>query len=213
MQQYLCLTELCLPVYLMRTFAHAAACPAEQPSRVLVLDDVQQLLAAAEGPLPSLLALREQVRQQQDTLYMAVISWAAQITFVQHVASMHVFSKSLLLALHHWHPCTCPNLYTALRTVCAAASAAAPQAGADVSLVLFSRAQPSAIGLLGLLCQASNICCVLLLLLLPVCVLSVRLAPMCRWCLLAVRSRLPWACWGSCQALWHWPSLPTPKHS
>uniref|UniRef100_A0A383W9P4 Uncharacterized protein n=1 Tax=Tetradesmus obliquus TaxID=3088 RepID=A0A383W9P4_TETOB len=62
----------------------AAACPADQPSRLLVLDDVQQLLAAAEGPLPSLLALRE-------------------------------------------------------------------QAGANVSLLLLSRAQPSALGLLGLL--------------------------------------------------------------
>ncbi|WIA11184.1 hypothetical protein OEZ85_011314 [Tetradesmus obliquus] len=62
----------------------AAACPADQPSRLLVLDDVQQLLAAAEGPLSSLLALRE-------------------------------------------------------------------QAGANVSLLLLSRAQPSALGLLGLL--------------------------------------------------------------
>jgi hypothetical protein len=43
-------------------FVHAAACPSDQASKVLVLDDVQQLLAAADGPLPSLLALREQVR-------------------------------------------------------------------------------------------------------------------------------------------------------
>eukprot|EP00775_Hariotina_reticulata_P004972 gene4972-5213_t len=36
------------------------ACPPDQVSRVLVLDDVQQLLSASDSPLPALLALREQ---------------------------------------------------------------------------------------------------------------------------------------------------------
>jgi hypothetical protein len=59
-----CVTA-CLPACLGYCTVLAAACPSDQASKVLVLDDVQQLLAAAEGPLPSLLALREQVRQQQ----------------------------------------------------------------------------------------------------------------------------------------------------
>jgi hypothetical protein len=39
----------------------AGVCPADQPCRVLVLDEMQQLLAASDGPLGTLLALREQV--------------------------------------------------------------------------------------------------------------------------------------------------------
>jgi hypothetical protein len=57
------LFDTCLPALLpMVWFVRAGACPSDQASKVLVLDDVQQLLAAADGPLPSLLALREQVR-------------------------------------------------------------------------------------------------------------------------------------------------------
>jgi hypothetical protein len=40
----------------------AGACPPDQVSRVLVLDDVQQLLSASDSPLPALLAMREQVK-------------------------------------------------------------------------------------------------------------------------------------------------------
>lgn len=44
--------------------AFAAACPADQQNRVLLLDDVQQLVAG-DGPLAPLLALREQVGNTQ----------------------------------------------------------------------------------------------------------------------------------------------------
>jgi hypothetical protein len=48
-----------LCVYCYATLA--GVCPADQPCRVLVLDEMQQLLAASDGPLGTLLALREQV--------------------------------------------------------------------------------------------------------------------------------------------------------
>jgi hypothetical protein len=126
-------------------------CPMDAPSRVLVLDEMQQLLAASEGPLGALLALREQVWCSGGRVCVRGAGSGGWGGCTHHPTNRQPCARHT-----HTHTRARVRAHTDTYTACqqtrhCPAPRSAPQAGINLSLVLVSRQHPAAHGLLALM--------------------------------------------------------------